>query len=89
MAEKITEKLNELDAGSVTPQEFQKVWGISKEEYLSRMMDYVHKRKAEAAGKAAHEEREDHDENDEEEAMEGASERFRQKKEGNKVSMST
>ena len=51
MAEKILEQLNELDSGSVTPQEFQKVWGISKEEYLSRMMDYVHKRKAEAAEK--------------------------------------
>ena len=89
MAEKITEKLNELDAGSVTPQEFQEVWGISKEEYLNRMMNHIHQRKAEAAEEAAHEEKEGHDENDEEEAMEGASERFRQKKEGNKVSMST
>ena len=62
MAEKITDKLNELDAGSVTPQEFQEVWGISKEEYLNRMMNHVHQRKAEAAEEAAHEEEEGHDE---------------------------
>ena len=52
MAEKILDKLNELDASSaVTPEEFEKVWGISKEEHLSRMMDYVHQRKAQAAQK--------------------------------------
>lgn len=62
MAEKITDKLNELDAGSVTPQEFQEVWGISKEEYLNRMMNHIHQRKAEAAEEAAHEGKEEHDE---------------------------
>ena len=62
MAEKITDKLNELDAGSVTPQEFQEVWGISKEEYLNRMMNHIHQRKAEAAEEAVHEGKEEHDE---------------------------
>lgn len=49
--ETVLDKLNELDASSVTPQVFEEVWGISKEEHLKRMMDYIHKRKAEAAAK--------------------------------------
>ena len=45
--ENLSDKLNKLDAQSVTPQEFEQVWGYTKEEYLDRMMAHVQKRKAE------------------------------------------
>jgi len=43
--ENLTDKLNEQDAHPVTPQEFEQVWGYTKEEYLNRMMGHIRKRK--------------------------------------------
>lgn len=37
----LLEKIDELRANSVTPERFQKVWGISIEEHLDEMMAWI------------------------------------------------
>ena len=42
----LLEKINELRAHSVTPEQFKKMWGYSIEEYMAKMMRFVDERKA-------------------------------------------
>jgi hypothetical protein len=37
----IIERIDEIRANSVTNEEFKKVWGVSIEEYVSKLMDWV------------------------------------------------
>ena len=40
-----------LDANEVTPQEFEKTWGITKEEYLNDMRSFIEEQRARNATK--------------------------------------
>lgn len=42
----LIEKIDELRAQSVTPEQFKTVWGMSIEEYLDKMMAFVEQQKA-------------------------------------------
>ena len=42
----LLDKIDELRAMSVTPEQFKKMWGYSIEEYLAKMMRFVEERKA-------------------------------------------
>ena len=42
----LLEKIDELRAKSVTPEQFKKMWGYSIEEYMAKMMRFVEERKA-------------------------------------------
>ena len=42
----LSEKIDELRAQSVTPEQFKKMWGYSIEAYLAKMMRFVEERKA-------------------------------------------
>jgi len=42
----LIEKIDELRAQSVTPEQFKKVWGMSIEDYLDKMMAFVEQQKA-------------------------------------------
>lgn len=42
----LLEKIDELRAMSVTPEQFKKKWGYSIEEYMAKMMRFVEERKA-------------------------------------------
>lgn len=42
----LIEKIDELRAQSVSPEQFKNVWGITIEEYLERMMAFVEEQKA-------------------------------------------
>ena len=42
----LLEKIDELRAQSVTPEQFKKMWGYSIEEYMVKMMQFVEERKA-------------------------------------------
>lgn len=37
----LLEKIDEMRAKSVTPEKFEKMWGISLDDYLDQMMAYV------------------------------------------------
>ena len=37
----IIERIDEIRANSVTNEEFKKVWGVSIEEQVSKLMDWV------------------------------------------------
>lgn len=37
----LLEKIDELRANSVTPNRFEKVWGVSIEQHLDEMMAFV------------------------------------------------
>jgi len=37
----IIERIDEIRANSVTNEEFKKVWGVSIEEHVSKLMDWV------------------------------------------------
>ena len=37
----LLEKIDELRAQSVTPEKFDKVWGVSIEDHLDRLMEFV------------------------------------------------
>lgn len=37
----LLEKIDELRAMSVTPEEFEKMWGYTIEEYVEKMMKFV------------------------------------------------
>lgn len=50
----LLDRIDELHANSVTPEEFEKVWGISIEEHLRQMMEFVKEQNAD--GNAASEE---------------------------------
>ena len=47
----LLEKIDELRAQSVTPEQFKTVWGMSIEEYLDKMMAFVEEQKAAAKKK--------------------------------------
>ena len=38
---KLLEKIDEMRAMSVTPEQFKDMWGYSIEEYLDKMMAFV------------------------------------------------
>lgn len=40
------DKIDELHANEVTPEEFEKVWGISIEDHLKDMMEVVNKQRS-------------------------------------------
>lgn len=42
----LLEKIDELRAQSVTPEQFKTVWGMSIEDYLDRMMAFVEQQNA-------------------------------------------
>lgn len=42
----LLEKIDELRAKSVTPEQFEKTWGYSIDEYVDKMMRFVDERKA-------------------------------------------
>ena len=42
----LLEKIDELRAMSVTPEQFKQMWGYSIEEYMSKMMAFVEQQKA-------------------------------------------
>jgi len=42
----LLEKIDELRAMSVTPEQFEKMWGYSIKEYMAKMMRFVEERKA-------------------------------------------
>ncbi|MBR1781886.1 MAG: hypothetical protein IJ753_00010 [Bacteroidales bacterium] len=42
----LLEKIDELRAKSVTPERFEKVWGISIDQHLKKMMEFVEQQKA-------------------------------------------
>ena len=42
----LLEKIDELRAQSVTPEQFEKTWGYSIEEYLEKMMAFAEEQKA-------------------------------------------
>ena len=56
MAKKVDllDRIDELHANSVTPEEFEKEWGISIEEHLRQMMEFVKEQNAD--GNSASEE---------------------------------
>lgn len=37
----LLEKIDELRANSVTPEQFKRVWGMSIDEYLEKMRKFV------------------------------------------------
>ena len=37
----LLEKIDELRAQSVTPEKFEMVWGVSIEDHLDRLMEFV------------------------------------------------
>lgn len=41
----LLEKIDEICAKSVTPERFEKVWGVSIEEHLDRLMEFVEEQK--------------------------------------------
>ena len=47
----LLEKIDELRAQSVTPEQFKAVWGMSIEEYLDKMMAFVEEQKTAAKKK--------------------------------------
>ena len=44
----LLDKISVLDANSVTPKEFEKAWGITREEYLKEMRSFVEAQRAAA-----------------------------------------
>ena len=42
----LLEKIDELRAMSVTPEQFEEMWGYSIEDYLKKMMAFVEQQKA-------------------------------------------
>lgn len=44
----LLEKIDELRAQSVTPEKFEKVWGVSIEDHLNRLMEFVAEQEATA-----------------------------------------
>ncbi len=42
----LLEKIDELRAQSVTPEQFKEMWGYSIEEYMAKMMAFVEQQKA-------------------------------------------
>ena len=42
----LLEKIDELRAQSVTPEQFKNVWGYSIEDYMAKMMAFVEQQKA-------------------------------------------
>ena len=47
--ENIIDKIDAIKANSVTEKEFKNVWGISLDEHINKMMDYVQKADARIA----------------------------------------
>lgn len=47
--ENIIDKIDAIKANSVTEKEFKSVWGISLDEHMNRMMEYVQKADARIA----------------------------------------
>ena len=45
----LLEKIDEITANSVTPEEFKETWGYSIDEHVEDMMDRIHKLEAEEA----------------------------------------
>lgn len=41
----LLEKIDELRANSVTPERFERVWGISIEEHLDQVMSFIKEQK--------------------------------------------
>lgn len=41
----LLEKIDEICAKSVTPERFEEVWGVSIEEHLDRLMEFVEEQK--------------------------------------------
>lgn len=41
----LLEKIDELRAQSVTPEQFEKTWGYSIEDYMAKMMKFVEQQK--------------------------------------------
>lgn len=42
----LIEKIDELRANSVTPEQFEKIWGYSLDDYVAKMMAFVEQQKA-------------------------------------------
>lgn len=42
----LLEKIDELRAKSITPEIFEKTWGISIDQHLKKMMEFVEQQKA-------------------------------------------
>ncbi len=47
--ENILDKIDAIKANSVTEKEFKRVWGISLDEHMTKMMAYVHETDARIA----------------------------------------
>lgn len=41
----LLEKIDEICANKVTPERFEQVWGVSIEEHLDRLMEFVEEQK--------------------------------------------
>lgn len=41
----LLEKIDEICANKVTPERFEQVWGVSIEEHLDRLMEFVEEEK--------------------------------------------
>ena len=41
----LLEKIDEICADKVTPERFEQVWGVSIEEHLDRLMEFVEEQK--------------------------------------------
>lgn len=48
----LLEMIDEVHANSVTPEQFKEVWGVSKEEHMQKMKEFVMKFDAAQAAKA-------------------------------------
>ena len=47
----LLEKIDELRAQSVSPEQFKNVWGMTIEEYLEKMMAFAEEQKASTSRK--------------------------------------
>ena len=47
----LLEKIDELRAQSITPEKFEKVWGVSIEDHLDRLMAFVEEQSGKDAAK--------------------------------------
>ena len=50
----VIDMIDAIKANSVTEREFKSVWGISLDEHMNRMMEYVQKADARIAAERKH-----------------------------------
>ena len=44
---KLLERIDEVTASSITPEEYEKIWGVSLEEQVDAMMEKIHELESE------------------------------------------